>query len=219
MFNQIKLGIKLWKYAISAKSQIVCATIFFLLGAVWEIGNQGTGVIGGFYIVLSSIFITQLIVSVDFSTMVQASSYKKKLQTSMPVLVSTPVMLVTYTFLALIRVYFFQASSKEESRLEIKFGLLLVGVLLCLTSIYMGICFKYFLAAMVVLELVIVPILVIGMDFDTGFVAHIPMAAIVAAGYGLILLGQFLAYLLSRLAYRKDLSKYAFGAAMRRATQ
>jgi hypothetical protein len=219
MFNQIKLGIKLWKYAISAKSQIVCATIFFLLGAVWEIGNQGTGVIGGFYIVLSSIFITQLIVSVDFSTMVQASSYKKKLQTSMPVLVSTPVMLVTYTFLALIRVYFFQASSEEEGRLEIKFGLLLVGVLLCLTSIYMGICFKYFLAAMVVLELVIVPILVIGMDFDTGFVAHIPMAAIVAAGYVLIVLGQFLAYLLSRLAYRKDLSKYAFGAAMRRAAQ
>jgi hypothetical protein len=41
----------------------------------------------------------------------------------------------------------------------------------------------------------------------------------VAAGYVLILLGQFLAYLLSRLAYRKDLSKYAFGAAMRRAAQ
>jgi hypothetical protein len=219
MFNQIKLGIKLWKYAISAKSQIVCAIIFFLLGAVLEIGDQGTGVIGGYYIVLSSMFITQLIVSVDFSTMVQASPYKKKLQTSIPVLVSTPVMLVTYTFLALLRVYFFQASSEDESRLEIKSGLLVIGVLLWLSSIYMGICYKYFLAAMVGLCVVIMPIASIGTNLDTGFVEHIPMAAIVAAGYVLILLGQFLAYLLSRLAYRKDLSKYAFGAAMRRAAQ
>jgi hypothetical protein len=219
MINQIKLGIKLWKYAISAKAQIVCAIIFFLLGAVLEIGDQGTSMIGGYYIVLSSVFIIQLIVSVDFSTMVQVSPYKKKLQTSIPVLVSTPVMFVMYTLLVLLDLYFFQAATEDESRLEIKSGLLVIGVLLWLSSIYMGICFKYFLAAMVGLCVVIVPIASIGTNLDTGFVDHIPMAAIVAAGYVLILLGQFLAYLLSRLAYRKDLSKYAFGAAMRRAAQ
>jgi hypothetical protein len=219
MINQIKLGIKLWKYASCAKSQVVCAILFFLLGVMVEIGDQGTGVIGGYYIVLSSVFITQLIVSVDFSTMVQASPYKKKLQTSIPVLVSTPVMLVTYTLLVLFDLYFFQAATEDESRLEIKSGLLVIGVLLCLTSIYMGICYKYFLASMVGLCVVIAPIAGIGANLDTGFVEHIPMVAIVAAGYALTLLGQFLAYLLSRLAYRKDLSKYAFGAAMRRAVQ
>jgi hypothetical protein len=219
MFNQIKLGIKLWKYAISAKSQIVCAILFFLLGVMVEIGDQGTSMIGGYYIVLSSVFIIQLIVSVDFSTMVQASPYKKKLQTSIPVLVSTPVMFVMYTLLVLLDLYFFQAATEDESRLEIKSGLLVIGVLLWLSSIYMGICFKYFLAAMIGLCVVIAPIASIGTHLDTGFVDHIPMAAIVAAGYVLILLGQFLAYLISRLAYRKDLSKYAFGAAMRRAAQ
>jgi hypothetical protein len=219
MFNQIKLGIKLWKYAISAKSQIVCAILFFLLGVMVEIGDQGTSMIGGYYIVLSSVFIIQLIVSVDFSTMVQASPYKKKLQTSIPVLVSTPVMLVTYTFLALLSLHFFLTASEEESCLEIKSGLLAVGVLLCLTSIYMGICFKYFLAAMVLLWVVITMSTVVGETISADVTANVPMAAIVAAGYVLILLGQFLAYLISRLAYRKDLSKYAFGAAMRRAAQ
>jgi hypothetical protein len=184
-----------------------------------EIGDQGTSMIGGYYIVLSSVFIIQLIVSVDFSTMVQASPYKKKLQTSIPVLVSTPVMFVMYTLLVLLDLYFFQAATEDESRLEIKSGLLVIGVLLWLSSIYMGICFKYFLAAMIGLCVVIAPIASIGTHLDTGFVDHIPMAAIVAAGYVLILLGQFLAYLISRLAYRKDLSKYAFGAAMRRAAQ
>jgi hypothetical protein len=128
-------------------------------------------------------------------------------------------MFVMYTLLVLLDLYFFQAATEDESRVEIKSGLLVIGVLLWLSSIYMGICFKYFLAALVGLCVVIMPIASIGTHLDTGFVNHIPMAAIVAAGYVLILLGQFLAYLLSLLAYRKDLSKHAFGAAMRRAAQ
>lgn len=221
MFEQVKKGLKLVKYGLTFKMQIAFSVIFLLFGVFVEFAGRGRNMLGGFYIVLSAMFVIQLIISMDISTMVQTSPYKKKLQTSIPILTCTPIMLFSYTVVVLIRLYYIYLdpaiSENPENQGAVKAGLMAIILLLFFVSAYMGICFKYFLVSLIGLVLFVYPISFIFHELSIyKIVNEIPTAAIVAAGYVLIIAGQCISYLLTRLTYKKDLSKYAFGAAMKR---
>lgn len=222
MLEQIKLGLKLVKYGLSFKMQIALAILFCLFGLITEYVSRSSNLLGGFYILISAMFVIQLVISMDISLLVQTSPYKKKLQTSMPVLACVPIMLGAYTVEVLIKGYFLyfhpEISADAGQQASIKGGLEGVIVLLFVTAIYMGFCFKYFAAAMIGLFVVVLPIsIVFQMPFLVNFIGQLPFGWIVLAGYILIPLGEFLAYQLSRLLYKKDLSRYAFGASLKRA--
>ena len=221
MFEQVKYGLKLVKYGLAFKMQIAFSVIFLLFGVFVEFAGRGRNMLGGFYIVLSAMFIIQLIISLDLSTMVQTSPYKKKLQTSIPILACTPIMLFAYTVVVLIRLYYIYLdpaiSGDTENRAAVKAGLAAIILLLFFVSAYMGICFKYFLVSLIGLMMVVFPIsFIFNVPRIFEAIDKIPTAAIVAVGYILIIAGQCISYLLTRLTYKKDLSRYAFGAAMKR---
>ena len=221
MFEQVKYGLKLVKYGLTFKMQMAFSVIFLVFGAVVEYFGRGMNMLGGFYIVLSAMFIIQLIISMDLSTMVQTSPYKKKLQTSIPILTCTPIMLFSYTVVVLIRLYYIYLdparSENPENQGAVKAGLMAIILLLFFVSAYMGVCFKYFLLSLMGLMIVVFPIsFVFNIPRIFEAIDKIPTVAIVAAGYVLIIAGQGISYLLTRLTYKKDLSKYAFGAAMKR---
>jgi hypothetical protein len=218
MKNQIKIGMKLCKHGLTCKSSIAGAILFFLIGLAVEIGCGGANSLGGFYFVVSTLFITQIIISTDVSTMVQTSPYKKKIQTSMPVLVCTPCMLAAYTVVVLFALHSLHVlpAGDIEGAAAVRGSFIELIALLFFTSVYMGVCYKYFLAGVILIIAIIVPLTVTSKYIAYVWADGIPMAAIVASGYLAIIAGQFLSYLCSCLFYKKELSKYAFGSAMRR---
>lgn len=220
MKNQIRLGIKLLKYGLNAKLQLGCAALVLVLGLALELisGGHNLSVVGGFYIVLSGTFLAQVIISLDVSKMVQTSSYKRKIQTSMPVLVNTSIQLASYTVVVLLRLYRLSQIPADDIEGRIAVGTNLAGIicLIFIFSVYLGFCYKFFLISVVIVVLIAVPLMV-GLQVGACQIGRtIPMAAIVVSGYILIPAGQLLAYLFSRLVYKRELSLYAFGSAMRR---
>lgn len=221
MLQQIIYGFKLAKYGLKFKMQVAFSIIFLLCGIVVEFVDRGRNMLGGFYIVLSAMFTLQLIISLDISTMVQTSPYKKKLQTSLPILTSTPVMLLSYTVVVFIRLYYIYLdpviSCDWESRAQVKTGLVAIILLLFMASAYMGVCYKYFVAAFIGLMLCVFPTSYFFYSSSSfAVIEQFPIAAVVIFGYLMILAGQGISYLLITLTYKKELSRYAFGAAMKR---
>jgi hypothetical protein len=136
----------------------------------------------------------------------------------MPVLVCTPVMLAAYTVVVLFslhRLHVLPASDMEGTA-TVRSHLISVIVLLFFAAVYMGVCYKYFLVSGLLLTASLVPLIVTSQYTAYVWADGMPTAAIVAFGYLAILAGQFLSYLCSCLFYKKELSKYAFGSAMRR---
>jgi hypothetical protein len=218
MKNQIKIGIKLWKHGLCCKTNIATAILFLLIGLAMELSSWESSYLGGFYLVLSPMIIAHLIISTDVSTMVQTSPYKKKIQTSMPVLVCTPGMLAAYTVVVLFswhRLHVLPGGDIEGAA-AVRSHLISVIVLLFFAAVYMGVCYKYFLVSVLLLTAILVPLIVISQYTAYVWADGMPTAAIVAFGYLAILAGQFLSYLCSCLFYKKELSRNAFGSAMRR---
>jgi hypothetical protein len=220
MKNQIKIGMKLWKYGLCVKSNIAAAILFIIISLIVEFSSweKENSYLGGFYFAMSTLFIAQLIISTDVSTMVQTSPYKKRIQTSMPVLVCTPVMLAAYTVVVLSSWHRLHVlpTGDIDGAAAVRSSLINVIVLLFFAAIYMAICYKYFVVGVILLTLSIVSVIVTFKYTAYVWADGIPMAAIVASGYLAIIAGQFLSYLCSCLFYKKELSKYAFGSAMRR---
>ena len=65
MFSELKNAYKIVQYGLSLKKQLAFAVGFALIGIVLEIVTQGRQATGAFYIVLSGLFIYQLIISAD----------------------------------------------------------------------------------------------------------------------------------------------------------
>jgi hypothetical protein len=218
MKKQIILGVKLLQYGLKAKLQLGCAALLLVIGLTLEILNHGNDLVGGFYVVLSSTFLVQILTSLDVSNMVQSSSCKKKLQTTMPILLSTPIQLAAYTFLVLLRLHSLSQIPADdiESRLAVKTSLAGVIALTFIFSVYLGFAYKFYVASIVIIVLSVVPLVTV-LSVGTARIGEsVPMAAIVVSGYLLIPAGQLLSLLFSSLTYKKELSKYAFGTAMRR---
>ena len=221
MFDRIKKGFMLAGYGLGFKSQILFAVMFMVFGFVMEFAKGGRNMLGGFYIVLAATFVLQLVISLNLSTMVQTSPYKRRIGTIIPILTSIPFLLFNYTVMILIRLYYLyldpEVAASTEQQLQIKGGLVAISVLLFVTSVYMGVCYKFFWKSLVFLVIVVYPISFASMtERFSGSVSAIAGGAIIAGGYLMILVGQAVAYVLSVLFYKKELSRTAFSAALKR---
>ena len=81
---------KIVGYGAKIKTQFLLALVFLIIGIFIEIASEGTVSTGSFYIVLSGLFLYQMIVSSDISTLVQSSPYKKKIQCVYPMIAVIP---------------------------------------------------------------------------------------------------------------------------------
>lgn len=221
MINKIKTGIMLCRYGFSFKSNVAGALIFMVLGIVMQINMiNGMSFLGSMYIVLSAVFMYQLICSVTISTMIQTSGYKKQLQTLIPTITSVPFMMLMYTVCVIM--YYFMKSGSEEYAIR---NLLLTAIFVFFMEIYTGTAYKYFVVSMGVMLVSIYAFM-----FNSDRIMEKLMTvlsslslnsfgAVIVIGYVAIIVGGVLEYLLSCLFYKKPLSKMAFGAALKRAAQ
>lgn len=219
MMNELKKGIKIMRYAYGIKTNLVQAGVFFLAGLVMIIsGEKGNfGVLGGFFWISIGILPSQLVYSLSVSNMVQASPMRRKMQTAVPVAVNLFCMLLAY--LAEVLMCGIMAWRRPEQAGGICWDLVTLAIMSVLVMVYLGICYKHFVLA----TLILVPEMVIwirgGMD---GWIrrqnisSDITFGMAVLTGLGLIAAGGLAEYLLTLLFYRTPVARMAQAAPLRK---
>jgi len=210
MFNELKNAYKLVQYGLSIKKQLGFAIMFALIGIAVEIASKGSQFIGAFYVVLSGLFIYQMIISSDVSTLVQSSPYKKKIQCFYPLIAIIPWTYIAFTIVVLIHMFFTKSADAQGYR-EYSMNILLIGMMLFISMIYFGVSYKYFVLS-TILMCVSVGVLMSAMGFISrkGSSLFDSYGLCVALAYLLLTIGSVLSGVISRLLYKKDLSKMAF---------
>lgn len=213
MKKDFLLAVKLMKYGLSVKLELALGLICLIAGIFTDIKLKGSSFIGGFYISLSFLFLFQLLLSIDVSTLVQSSAYKKKIQLVLPYLFVIPAILLTFTLtiilhIALIRRGVEGYSDSENFLMQTNY-ILLLSIMLGIVMIYFGFCYKYFVVSTVILIFVIIAVEAIA---NIGMFHRIcqSLPLTIAVSYLILIAGIALSCLFSALLYRKKLSQVAF---------
>ena len=233
LLKEISLGFKAVRYGFQLKSNIAMVIIFFILGILSDIFCGGTALsyFGGIYMSIGAIVPMQLICSLGVSSIAKTSPKRKHMETFIPTACSTITMLVVYTVLVIIKGILCQLN--PENAKVISSQLIAVGITCAVILIYCGVVYKHFVISMILLigamsigggytgvMLATVDELEGGSSLLT---ANIPFStsfgAATLAGYVLVLIGGFLCLLLTNLFYKHEMSKWAYGAALRKAMQ
>ena len=148
MLKDIKLGFKLLRYGYKLKLNVIMHVFFAVFGIASDIMSKGTTIVGGIYFMMSGMFTFQLIMSMDVSELIQSTSLKKKLQIYIPVMSSTVINLVVFTFLVIERVILIQNSVADKKQLI--FTLFTLDVELLTVYLYTSICYKYYVLGFIV---------------------------------------------------------------------
>ena len=220
MKEQLSKGWKLRGYGLGAKTQRAFCIIFLIVGTLFKLSPLETeymGIdVGAVFLFSSAMFPAQLVMSLNMSQMVQASPYKKKLQTSIPAKMTTAGVMIMLGGSIFRQVISCMISGKNFADQGVK--LLMTGMWAFVILLFTGVCYKFFVVSMIVMYIFIfgagMP-LEIGLHFfiPKGFI-H-PLVAIVA-DIVLVLTGGVIQYGLMKLFYKFPLSKAAFGAAAKR---
>lgn len=212
MLKKIKLGLSLIKYGFRPKTNIILCIVLVLVGVIVEIVTKGTNMIGAFYMLLPVIFVYQMIVSMDLSTLVQTSKLKKSLQTTVPAITSLVIYFVVFTFIAIERIILVNLNPAAES--DIVASTLLAMIIMFFAMIYMGICFKYYVVGLIIFIIVVMMATTSSQVFFAYNDAPIGIGVTIAIGYVVVAVGALAMYGMSCLFYRKELSKFAFKGIM-----
>ncbi len=210
MLSELKNAYKLVQYGLSLKKQLGFAALFAGIGIVLEIVTQGRQSTGAFYIVLSGLFIYQLIISADVSTLVQSSPYKKKIQCFYPIISVVPWTYITFTIIVVIHWLFAKAGGERLIR-EHAMNIFLIGCFLFVTMIYFGVTYKFFVISTVCMIISItIPITVVNILSREGSTFFDSYGKCAAIAYILLTLGSIGSYVLSQITYKFNLSDIAF---------
>jgi hypothetical protein len=200
--------LKLCKYSFRFKTNIAFLILFLAIGVINELVTSGTEYLGGFYIVLTSVYMFQFIMSLSMSDMIQASGIGRRIHLDVPVMLNVLLSTVLYTLLVIYR--FIMAYLHPEKATQIATSLLMIDIMFFVLFIYTGFVYKYFLASLLVFAFTFV-FVVGGSNFLIGLpglVITMPMAAII--GYVAILAGAILQYLICKALVNKPISQRAF---------
>lgn len=201
---------KIVGYGAKIKTQFFMAALFLALGILFEIMSGGTQSTGSFYIVLSGLFLYQMIVSSDISTLVQSSPYKKKIQCVYPMIAVMPWVFVTLNIVLLIH-YFF-AKNSDAAGLQAQCQTLVVlGLCIFIMLVYFGLAYKLFVTATVVMIIFVMVIMfATSAVFNSENAPELTFAGCAIFNYVCTIGGCLACKGLTELLYKLELSSYAF---------
>lgn len=210
MIEQIKMGIKLLRYTFGIRTCLICMVLFLVIGVLgFCLPAQIAGRMAGFFILLETLWAVQMIFSLNVSYMVQASPWKRALQTSVPALISFLCSLILYLLVVLLSGLCFLKAAPDEQQLLTE-GVLMNGILAFLLLVYSGVAYKWFIAATVAF-FVAVYALIGAFNIVSMMGGSIDLSFAGAAGIGIlcIIVGALAEYGLSLLLYQVPVSKWA----------
>ena len=220
MFQKLKLAIKLFPFSCEYKKNLVVVLIMTAVGVLIEVVSHGMNFLGGYFFLISAMFPVQFIFGLGHSNLVGTSTYKKQLQTSIPVIVNFIMSIIIFTILFLIKlleIHFFPASQNG-----ILSGFLMLGFFEIMLCIYDAFVYKYYWVSILMFAVVFVWVYNCMGNQDT-YILGIQQLVSSVSPVGMLLLvylsvffGVVLQYVLSLLLYKKPLSKRSQGANIRR---
>ena len=206
MIDKFKLGIKLLKYCYGIKRCALSALLFFAIGIlIFPVSQQSF--IGPFYLIVSAVFVTQLLNSLSMASLVLCSPRKKDLQTWIPTLVGLPFVLLMYGVAVLMELLLLHMGKTQVS--NVVSALVITGMLTLMVLVYSGLAYKHFLVSILLFFvgfLVTAPLQYL--IHKTAYL-YISLWGAVLIGILEILLGSCLQYFVSLRVYRKSMDRTA----------
>lgn len=202
MIKQLKMGMKMLRYAFGIKSSLGLGGVLFVLGILFH----GTDGIGSYLILTGGLWIVQLLYSLPVSGMIQTSPWKRELQTSGVAIVSFFSFLFFYLIDAVLLLLF------EQQKVNMIGPCLVIdGIIIFFIMIYCGFAYKFFMVS---------TILFLVSYFGMSFVQRIKVSNHIytwlnsislvqgaVIGFALIVLGALVQYAASCLVYKCPLDK------------
>lgn len=229
MTNDLKLGFQIMKYGHAAKLTYIGSAVVLVIGVCFSIlsciagGMSGENIIplpGGYFMSLVAMLLLQMLSTVSAVNLVQTSPQKRRLQTSVPAVMSITLMMAGYLFSALILgiTCLFHPEAVNSAAMQMIADAVLSGIVM----VYYGACYKYFYTSTILF------LIAFFFLYDFGFRPNTMLAGILPAdgswagwglalvlGAALILACGFLQYLISLAVYKAPVSKMALGAKLR----
>ena len=227
MKKDMMKAFKLIRYGVMAKGTFLIMVIFFTAGTVLELmgfsvqmegAQSGSGrYIGSVFILCSAMFPGQLLISTSLAGLVQTSSYKKRIQTSMLAKLNMFCNFTAVTWIVFLRLVY--GLVYHEDMAEQMDSLLLTGLFVLLFNLFSIIVYKYFVASILIIVFFSMAIQVFDNWLSGGYapaVFHLHPLLAVGFSYGMLIVGGILSYWISKAVYKKELTRAAFGAAAAR---
>lgn len=219
MIKEIKTSFQLIRYGYGLKSSIFLTVAFLCLAFLLAVASGGNlnqnSWMESYFILITVLWPLQVLYSTGASKMVQSSVWKKKLETSMPVLTSVVSFLLMY--LVVLGLKAMQLGLGWRNTETIVHELVLDAALILLLMLYSAVAYKLFVLSFVLFMISFFGFTIISnMLYSTGFFVEIPLWAGVALGFLAIAVGGVLEYGISLLCYRIPFSKNAQLAGLRK---
>lgn len=228
MKKNLKKGISLIRYGAALKINLIQFVIMSVAGVAAEVMAFRVRINGGFMVFdIGAVFLLcaamipgQMTLSADLSALSQTSPNKKNIQTTMMTQMNLAFSLAAMTLIVVIRLI---TCTVTGTGLAEGFGDLwyTAGIVEFALLIFFAVCYKYFIASMAGMYFVLL-LVGGGIGFAVGsgvlklemLILH-PLVSVLIS-YAMMFAGAFVGHQVSRLLYKKNLSKIAFGAAAQR---
>lgn len=209
------------RYGHSVKTNLAGGIMMVVIGSILQslnFASVNARLPGSIFMLMGAMFPIQLLFSLNMSHLVQASPAKKRMQTSVPAVMSGCGMLAMYLVHVLIAVLLTAINPQLISYLCSETVLLaLFAVILML---YLSVCYKYFWVSAIMFFAAYSYIYTVWgrsrslfPEFGSGWVSLLFAAAV---GIVLIAAGNLLQYGIFCLVYKVPLSKMAQAASLRK---
>lgn len=152
MINDMKLGFKMLRYSHGIKGNVACAVIMAVFGLIIMVSDliimassarySGVGAAAGFLLMVSGMFPTQMLFSLNVTGLVLSAPVQKKLQTKIPVLCNFVCMAALFTFITLFKAV--MIAIYPETLQAVCNELTLIALLGAVVTGYMAIAYKKF---------------------------------------------------------------------------
>lgn len=222
MINNLKLGIRMFRYGSGLVGMTVFCGIFLVLGLLMNFGYTilgSAGSPGDVFLLIVSVYPVQIIYTLSISNFIASSPIKKRMQTSVPVTICCFNMLAIYLVNALCKGIMLSGHPENIGTACAELvSLAGFGVIFML---YLALAYKYFLVSIVagILVYYYTGIRLDGINsvwsgiFDNS-VGSFALALLI--GLVCIVIGGFGQYGLTLLVYKAPISKYALSAVVRK---
>lgn len=206
MIENVKLIFALQKFGFQRRLQLGSMVIFYLIGVVIELATRGIFWLGMFFMMMAPMYMMQVIYSMCMSTLVTASPYGKRIQTSIASCGDLIFSLVSTTIIVIMKAVEVALYPQQKDVLISVFVIL--SVMMLVLHIYIAFVYKFYVLSIVLLFVIIWPI-----SFYMGYSVSGPssfslptipvsFAGAVLIAYASTLIGVGLQCVLAKLIYR-----------------
>lgn len=234
MINDLKFGLQIYKYGLNKKGTLTAMYLFAAIGVIFTIivpltmmdGTDSAISIGGMYLGITGMFLSQMIITNTVSKMVQSSQYKYRLQVVIPCRISMVFSLVSFSVFCginlleevIINRYWKIADETFSDYLSgyITAQIATVSVFLMIMQVYNLLVYKMTAVGYIASFIVIIPTIIIaffaGMKLPV--FQEINRGTALIIGYAIIIAGSLVSGLLARAMYRRELCTLTYKAAL-----